>query len=529
MNKRNRMLAGFLAACLLLHLPIAMAQDDAKTDTVTEPAVQDTTETTQLTLMGLEQDGSERVWAESAFFARMADITGVSFAMDQYTDSDAYQAALDAAFAPGGTLPDVLFKANLTPDEEMAYAKSGQLIDLAPLLSEHAPNISAMLEARPDFLAAISQPDGTIASLPAISGLQRQCALWINKTWLNALDLPMPTTIDAYTDVLRAFRDRDPNGNGKNDEVPLSMVGPFEAKFLLHAFGIVANDYNIYARDGAVHYAPLDPAYRDYVAWLHMALEEGLIEKNAFRQTHSARSSMVSTDKDAPQTVGGLVSIAPYTVVDMDQTRDYAVIPPLAHNGEQVYRKLFGSVGRGTFAITSACADVPAALRFADYLFTEEGGRLAFAGLEGEDYAFNADGKGWAWSNVQDQYALSGTVVQNIIAGDFLTPGLEPAAFMRNSEIVADNHARLQVDALSPHLVEPYPLTWPLDAADEARIAELQDVLGPLVDTAIANFAMGKVPLDDASWEAFQQSLRDGGALELVALLEKKLQAQSER
>ena len=43
---------------------------------------------------------------------------------------------------------------------------------------------------------------------------------FINAAWLNKLGLAVPTTIDELTDVLRAFRDDDPNGNGLADEVP---------------------------------------------------------------------------------------------------------------------------------------------------------------------------------------------------------------------------------------------------------------------------------------------------------------------
>ena len=43
---------------------------------------------------------------------------------------------------------------------------------------------------------------------------------FINQTWLDRLGLDIPTTIQELTEVLRAFRDGDPNGNGLRDEVP---------------------------------------------------------------------------------------------------------------------------------------------------------------------------------------------------------------------------------------------------------------------------------------------------------------------
>ena len=46
---------------------------------------------------------------------------------------------------------------------------------------------------------------------------------FLNKQWLENLKLEMPTTLDELTDVLRAFRDQDANGNGDpSDEIPLT-------------------------------------------------------------------------------------------------------------------------------------------------------------------------------------------------------------------------------------------------------------------------------------------------------------------
>lgn len=511
--KGNRFIALFLL--LLLAAAPALAASDA-------PYV----------MMGAEYEGSTRVWEESLFFQRMEASTGIQFTFREYTNAQAYQTAKDEAFA-NGTLPDVFFKAQLTPAEELRYAQSGQLVDLAPYLEEYAPNLFAILQARPDWLTIITQPDGTIASLPILNGSDRQCCIWINRVWLDALNLEMPTTIDEYTEVLRAFRDGDPNGNGQRDEVPLSFISPWEAKFFLHAWGLTPNDYNIYVDEaGVVQFAPFDPAYRSFVEWLIMGTEEGLIDADAFRMPQSARSQLLnsatsssSDTSSQPITYGSFVTYAPFAIVDADKTTDFAVLTPLAYEGKNVYRRLLNGVGRGTFAITSACDDVPAMLQWVDTLYTEAGGRLAFAGLEGEDYVLNEDGT-WKWNASEDYFELSTLNDSTLIAGDAITPGLEPAAFMRNSEITYDNYTRRQVDTLRDYLVDPFPVTWPTDEAREARIAELQLVLAECLDTAIANFAMGKTELTDETWQALQDELRALGVEEFVALWQAKYDEQ---
>ena len=48
--------------------------------------------------------------------------------------------------------------------------------------------------------------------------------LWIYQPWLDALGLEMPTTTDEFEQVLLAFKEQDPNGNGQADEIPLSTT-----------------------------------------------------------------------------------------------------------------------------------------------------------------------------------------------------------------------------------------------------------------------------------------------------------------
>ena len=46
----------------------------------------------------------------------------------------------------------------------------------------------------------------------------------VRKDWLDKLGIPMPETIDDWYAMLQAFRDKDPNGNGKKDDVPFTTM-----------------------------------------------------------------------------------------------------------------------------------------------------------------------------------------------------------------------------------------------------------------------------------------------------------------
>ena len=54
-------------------------------------------------------------------------------------------------------------------------------------------------------------------------GLTVYTRQFLNMDWMNRLNLQVPTTIDEFTDVLRAFRDNDANGDGDpTNEIPLA-------------------------------------------------------------------------------------------------------------------------------------------------------------------------------------------------------------------------------------------------------------------------------------------------------------------
>ena len=68
-------------------------------------------------------------------------------------------------------------------------------------------------------------PHGQIYAFPFIRSdvkLLVSTGLAVRQDWLDKLGLKTPTTLDEWRTMLTAFKQRDPNGNGKADEIPLS-------------------------------------------------------------------------------------------------------------------------------------------------------------------------------------------------------------------------------------------------------------------------------------------------------------------
>ncbi len=471
----------------------------------------------RFTMAGLDDSSTNHDWESNMFFRRMEERTGISFIFDQYGERKAWEEVKQNIGVRNGDLPDVLFKADLTPREIQDWYEKGILIDLRPYLEDCAPNLMILLEAHPEWLEAITLPDGAIVALPSFNELQNNNAMWINTTWLAELGLDMPSTAEELTEVLRAFKTLDPNRNGRRDEVPLTFTGMWDLRYLGHAFGLVSNDYYIVAEDGVVSSILTREENRAFLTWLNLLWQEGLIDQMGFSSLDSTRRI---TDKDAAMTFGVFMGPTPMSMVPAGSMNQYSVLMPLTYEGSRVYRDLTGDVVRGTFAITSACEDPAALVRWVDYLYTEEGCHLAQAGLEGEDFVFNEDGT-WDW--VEEPEVVATTVMADVtIADGGAAPGLSSLEFQLRFDDLDTHRLVTELQSVKQCAVLPYPIRY-LTAEKEARIAALQAEIAPYAEQQMIWFVVGDVPLNDETWDEFCRTLKEKGLDEMVALWQEAL------
>ena len=468
---------------------------------------------TTFTMAGFDGEDSTHDWATNGFFTRMEARTGLSFTFQQYNASDKWQAAKDAMFVDGAEMPDVLFKAALTTDELIRYTDSGKLIDLLPLLEENAPNLWALLQANPDWLEAITLPNGKVGALPAIQELPAQNAMWINKAWLEELKLDMPTDMESLRKVLTAFRDRDPNANGKNDEVPMLFLGPWELKFFSHAWGVVANDYNIYLDDaGQVQYWPQDERFFEMIETLRGLFADGLLDPDGFVTADALRRV---TDTEADITYGAFFAPSAVTLLTYTSgAENYSVMGPFEYEGKKIYRDLIGNITRGTFAITSACEDPAALLKWVDVLYTEEGAIAALAGDQDVDYYFREDGS-WDWVGGAEALGMTGLSQLTIYdTGDM--PWMFPLAF--NNRYYEEDVGRMndELAELTSYAVQPFP-TYTLTAEENAYVGQLQMELGRYVDETLASMVLGETPVNEETRAEFLAGLEERGVNDMIA------------
>ena len=325
----------------------------------------------------------------------------------------------------------------------------------------------------------------------------------------------MPATADELTEVLRAFRNGDPNRNGKADEVPLTFIGMWELRFLGHAFGLYDNDYYLHAADGVVSSGLRTNENRQFLTWLHQLWEENLLDHQGFTTMDSLRQI---TDTNAAIPYGVILSNSPMTVVPSGSMSQYCVLPSLTWEGNQVYRDLLGSVTRGTFALTRNCQNPERLVAWVNNLYTHEGSLLLQVGQEGEEYFLNEDGT-WDW--MADLETVANDVLPNsTLADGGVAPGIVELAFqMQYTDTTTSSMIREMIKGRE-HAVMPMPLVF-LSTEDESRIAELQAAIAPWAEQQMAAFVTGDTPITDETWDAFTGGLESRGLEEMISIWQK--------
>ena len=476
-----------------------------------------------ITMTGLETESVTREWEENLFFARMQERTGIEASARAIYDEEDYQKTL-LAMEKGEIPADVLFKAKLTREQERTLIDSGALVDLAPLIEENMPNLSALLEENPAWREVITLEDGRIASLPLINEAEHQVIVWINQAWLKKLGLPMPVNPQELTEALLAIKKGDPNANYKQDEIPADLLGVFEMRWLLPYFSIIADDYHL-CRDaqGSIVFAPEQEGYREFVALLKEWHTLGLFGEETFTTIHNA-ATLDDTDDETIKS-GLIVTVAPYTHVDAAAAHDYVPLLMAGPDGSVRWRDMFGAVWTGCFAVTSSCEDPAQALRWADALYGEEAAILAYAGEEGTDYQFNEAGD---WSFIVDSLRTVEDIrAESIIYTGVTMPGRSPSEFLAKVDSDVDRHVLSETEQVAS-VSEQVTHSYLLNAADQARADEIALTLGRLVDEGIARFATGEVELNDENWKAWLESLRGAGSEELVQLFDAADKAEKQ-
>lgn len=166
-------------------------------------------------------------------------------------------------------------------------------------MPEKAPHLWESIPG--DVWDAVKANDPTgqnrIYVIPQVMSYGRNGAM-IRKDWLDNLGLDMPTTQEEFVEVLRAFKNDDPNGNGVADEIPTG--GRAEARWMGQLFGQYGiamwegyPQWDIY--DGELTYSAVTKNMRDCLEWMSGLYAEGLLDPETFLNDKAAWDGKINS------------------------------------------------------------------------------------------------------------------------------------------------------------------------------------------------------------------------------------------
>ncbi len=296
-----------------------------------------------------------------------------------------------------GDLPDIVGGSSMKNNVN-TYGPEGAFVPLNKLIEEHAPNIKAFFDANPDVWASIKASDGNVYYIPYLPDGKYGRGYFVRYDWLEKLGLEPPKNVDEMYEVLKAFRDKDPNGNGKKDEVPFfarhwqEMVrlvtlwdGRTSGSDVFHDFHVV---------DGQIKHGYAQENYKVGIQNLAKWYQEGLIDAEVFTRGSRSREYLLSADLGG-MTHDWFASTSGYNDSLADKVEGFqfkAFAPPASISGKRVEEHRRAKVKPDGWAISYTNEHPIETIKYFDFWFTQEGKRLANFGIQGEHYDL-IDGK----------------------------------------------------------------------------------------------------------------------------------------
>ena len=342
-------------------------------------------------------DGQEDPWTDPVAEAITA-ATGVKLKTDYPVSSDDQKIALMIAEQ---NFPDMIY----AKGDAQSLIDAGALIDLTDLIEEYGPNIKKMYGEEFDKLKySVDDPSIYQLSSYAIGGTVFKSAGTAQLQWdvLAENDYKIPETLDEFEAMLKSYIEAHPQTDDGMDTIGISL-----STSDWHWMITLGNPAG-YIADGAPDNGQwlIDDEYnatykfrsekeREYFRWLNRMYNEGILDPEFATQTHEDYIAKIASgrvlallDTDWDYQDGEKVLIA-----DGKLGKTYAPLPLTMDADTKCPTLMYQGLTTGQgVGITTACEDPVAAIKFLDFLCSDEGQVLVNWGIEGENYLVDENG-----------------------------------------------------------------------------------------------------------------------------------------
>lgn len=400
------------------------------------------------------------------------------------------------------------------------------ILRLNDLIEEYAPNIKAALEQYPEAFHYVTNEKGDIYGIPMVFTDNMQLVTWgvnLRKDWIDDLGLEVPETVDEYYEVLKAFRDQ----KGAISPFTITLAHLKDSHFIAGAYGVSTG---FYQENGKIRFGPQEPGYKEYLKTLNKWYEEGLLDQDFATIDTNTRGAKMLNGQAGMSWAPSKGGVAAWNQGLQEKDPNAVVIgAPYASltRGEKVKFGKINPQGSMSGAVSSTCKDPAAAIRFLDYMFSDEGRMLLNFGIEGESYTM-VDGE-----PVITDMILHATDMPVLSKMNMYATSAEGNAGMPT---IVDQRYLTQVNAVTPNVTEALE-TWagtstfenelsgivPL-SADSSKYAAVMNEVTTYADEMFLKFVMGQESIDE-KYEEYVSNIRAKGIDQAIEIMQRAYDA----
>ncbi len=446
-------------------------------------------------------------WNDNEFYQEMERRTGVHLEFETVSSAD-YQTNFNLMIASGKLADLIYVGASYYAEGVDAAIDDGYFLDLTDKVEEYMPNYNAIRTSDIQYELLSTTDSGRLGAVYELRQSKQGpwLGLWIRQDWLDDLGLDTPVTFDDYHEVLTAFKEE----KGATAPLILNWSGS-DGEFGTMSGGLnVLNSWQL-DETGKVNFGPYMDAWKEYVTIMHQWFEEGLIDPD-FMATDERTADMAKVVTGASGLFAALYTMpSVYEASSDDPDMNLAPVnPPVKNEGDEIHIRLRDSYTSGNTAISADCENWEVALRWLDYLYTEEGALLANYGVEGDTFEFDENGdpvftdkivnneNGWTMTQTVASYLCPSAGIANWsdwtreLAG---VPEKDQACYDVWAE--ADDTWRL-------------PSSVSLTQEESTERAALYADISTIVKEQTAQFISGALDIE-SNWDAYIASLESSG------------------
>ena len=495
--------------------------------------------------------------AENSFTKEYEELTGIHIEW-QEVPSDSLADRVNISLS-SGDMPDIYLSCGVSLSQQQAYGPQGAFVPLNDYIEQYGEVFQKIEENVPGVADTLTMGDGNIYALPYIEKCvhcEGSSKLWINTKWLDALDMEPPTTVDEFEDMLRRFKEEDPNGNGEADEIPLlTYEGGWHSNamsgWLTNPFVYTSPDNNYVYLDGdEIKLSYMQDGWKEAMSWLNKLYEEGLYYDQSLVINYDQARQLCAADgttEDVGCFTGGTPDLPG---ADVSQWGPYVALAPIeGPNGRVATWMPYSQITPTAFVITAACENPAAAFRWGVEQYNKDINYRKTFGVEGENWKYVTPGEddvpadaadfntgdpaeiapfidGVGWGDEQD-YCWRGLGLR-CDTGDYKDLRY---AQVQSGDYDTNMEHRLSVD--TQEQMEPYypdmeicVPTLVYTEEQSATLANTESVVISYVEEMAAAFITGTSD-PEADWDAYLNELSVKGVDQLLEIYQAGYDARS--